>query len=227
MILITGVSGGIGKFLYQEFKKIGEDIYGTYFETNGNFGSQNNFFQLDVTDFKKAQSIVEGLTEKIKNLVLINCAGDNYDCYAHKSSQEEWHKVIEINLIGTYNMIRAVLPIMRVQNFGRIINFSSVVAELGIPGTSAYAASKAGLWGMSKSIAVENASKGITINNLNLGYFDIGMIKEISEDYKKIIKKRIPTGEFGNPQNIFYAVKFLIDSDYINGASIDINGGIF
>jgi NAD(P)-dependent dehydrogenase (short-subunit alcohol dehydrogenase family) len=116
---------------------------------------------------------------------------------------------------------------MREQGYGRIINFSSIVAETGIPGTSAYAASKAGLWGMARSIAVENASKGITINNLNLGYFDIGMINEVSEEYQQIVKKKIPTGKFGDPGNIFNAVKFLIESDYINGTSIDINGGIY
>ena len=123
-------------------------------------------------------------------------------------------------------MIRAVLPVMREQSYGRIINFASVVAETGIPGTSAYAASKSGLWGMTRSIAVENASKGITINNLNLGYFDIGMINEVSDEYQKIIKEKIPSGKFGDPKNIYNAVKFIMESEYLNGSSIDVNGGI-
>ena len=80
---------------------------------------------------------------------------------------------------------------------------------------------------MTRSIAVENASKGITVNNLNLGYFDIGMIAEVTEEYQKIVKSKIPTGNFGDPKNIFNAVKFIIESDYINGTSVDINGGIF
>ncbi|MCB0726149.1 MAG: SDR family oxidoreductase, partial [Ignavibacteriae bacterium] len=78
-----------------------------------------------------------------------------------------------------------------------------------------------------RSMAVENASKGITINNLNLGYFNIGMINEVSEEYQQIVKKKIPTGEFGDPENIFNAVNFIFQSDYINGTSVDINGGIF
>ena len=131
------------------------------------------------------------------------------------------------NLVGTYNMIRAALPVMREKLYGRIINFSSVVAETGIPGTSAYAASKSGLWGMTRSMAVENASKGITINNLNLGYFEIGMITEVSAEYQDLVRKKIPTGKFGDPGNIFNAIKFICDSEYINGTSLDINGGIF
>jgi acetoacetyl-CoA reductase/3-oxoacyl-[acyl-carrier protein] reductase len=116
---------------------------------------------------------------------------------------------------------------MREQGYGRIINFSSVVAQKGIPGTSAYAASKAALWGLTKSIAVENASKGITINNLNLGYFDIGMIKDVPDEMLSIIKKSIPQQKLGEPENILKAVEFLINADYMTGSSIDLNGGLF
>ena len=115
---------------------------------------------------------------------------------------------------------------MREQGYGRIINFSSIVAQKGIPGTSAYAASKAGLWGMTRSMAAENAGKGITINSLNLGYFEIGMITEVSDEYQEVVKKKIPTGKFGDPKNILNALNFLIESDYINGSSLDINGAI-
>ena len=116
---------------------------------------------------------------------------------------------------------------MREQKFGRIINFSSIVAQKGIPGTSAYASSKSALWGLSKSIAIENANKGITINNLNLGYFNIGMITDVPEKFLSIIKKEIPMGELGNPENILKAINFLMGSDYITGTSIDINAGLY
>jgi NAD(P)-dependent dehydrogenase (short-subunit alcohol dehydrogenase family) len=124
-------------------------------------------------------------------------------------------------------MIRAILPFMREQNYGRIINFSSVLAQKGVAGTSAYAASKAALWGMSKSIAAENAGKNITINCLNLGYFNLGMIEQVPEELQNELKKSIPTGDFGDPENIYKAVRFLIESNYVNGSSIDINGGLF
>lgn len=227
MILITGASRGIGKFLFDEFTNSGEDVLGTYFLENPELERNENYFQLDVTDYDAIEKFIEKIKSSIKNLILINCAGNNYNSFAHKSSPEEWRKVIDTNLTGTYNMIRAVLPLMREQNYGRIINFASIVAEVGIPGTSAYAASKAGLWGMTRSIAVENASKGITINNLNLGYFNIGMISEVSPEYQEIVKQKIPTKQFGDPKNILNAVKFIIASDYLTGTSLDINGGIF
>jgi acetoacetyl-CoA reductase/3-oxoacyl-[acyl-carrier protein] reductase len=124
-------------------------------------------------------------------------------------------------------MINALLPKMREQNFGRIINFASIVAQSGIPGTSAYAASKAGLWGMTKAIAVENATKGITINNLNLGYFDIGMIQDVPVEMQEVIKSKIPGKQFGNPDDIFKVVKYLSAAAYITGTSVDVNGGLF
>ncbi|MBL8007680.1 MAG: SDR family oxidoreductase [Ignavibacteria bacterium] len=227
MILITGASRGIGKFLFDKFTEDGEKVYGTYYSENPELEMNEKFIQLDVTDFSKTEELIGKLRSGISKFVLINCAGNNYNSFAHKSSADEWKKVILTNLTGTYHMIRSSLPVMREQNYGRIVNFASVVAETGIPGTSAYAASKSGLWGMTRSIAVENASKGITINNLNLGYFDIGMINEVSEEYQQIVKKKIPSGKFGDPVNIYKAVRFLIESDYLTGTSIDINGGIF
>lgn len=226
MILITGASRGIGKYLFDKFISEGETILGTYYKDSKELSEDERYFQIDVTDYLKVEELINKIVPQIDNLTLINCAGNNYNSFAHKSSPEEWKNVIVTNLIGTYNMIRAVLPVMREQSFGRIINFSSVVAETGIPGTSAYAASKSGLWGMTRSIAVENASKGITINNLNLGYFDIGMINEVSNDFQKIIKEKIPSGKFGDPFNIYNAVRFIMESDYLNGSSIDVNGGI-
>ena len=227
MILITGASRGIGKFLFDKFTEQGEIVYGTYFNEKSECSQNKKYFHLDVTDYGNAEEIINRLSPEINKFILINCAGNNYNCFTHKSSPLEWSKVIMTNLVGTYNMIRAALPVMREKLYGRIINFSSVVAETGIPGTSAYAASKSGLWGMTSSMAVENASKGITINNLNLGYFDIGMITEVSVDYQDLVRKKIPSGKFGDPENIYNAIKFIIESEYINGTSLDINGGLF
>ena len=129
--------------------------------------------------------------------------------------------------MGTFYIIHYCLRFMREQNYGRIINLSSVVAQMGIPGTSAYAASKSGLLGLTKSIAAESASKGITINTINLGYFNIGMINEVTQEMQEVIKKRIPINhQFGDPEIIFEAVNFIIKTSYLTGASLDINGGI-
>jgi len=227
LIVITGASRGIGKYLFEKFHKIGETVYGTYNSTYPNTNKKGFYTKVDISDYSSVTNWIDEIKSKITKLVLINCAGINYNSFAHKSDINKWSKVIEVNLIGTFNVIHAVLPLMREEKYGRIINFSSVVAQMGIPGTSAYAASKAGLSGLTKSIAVENAKRGITINNLNLGYFDIGMINEVSNEFQEIIKDKIPTGNFGNPINIFKAVNFIIETDYINGTSIDINAGLF
>ena len=227
MLIITGASRGIGKFLFEKFVELGENVYGTYNSTKPETDKIEFFTKIDISDYKAVSNWISTLKNKISKLTLINCAGNNYNSFDHKDDLDIWSQVININLIGTFNVIRAILPIMREEGYGRIINFASIVAQMGIPGTSAYAASKAGLWGMTKSIAVENATKGITINNLNLGYFDIGMIKEVPEKFQELIKEKIPTGNFGNPENIFNAVKFLRGTDYINGTSIDINAGLY
>lgn len=226
MILITGASKGIGKYLFEKFSMTEESVYGTYNNTKPDHSNINNFSKVDISNFHDVENWINSLKENFKNIVLINCAGSNYNSFAHKSDPEAWYDVVKVNLLGTYNVIRTVLPYMRAAKFGRIINFSSIVAQIGVPGASAYASSKSGLWGLSKCIAAENARMGITINNLNLGYFDLGMINEVPLEFQKTIKDRIPAGSFGAPSNIYNAVMFLIQSEYVNGTSIEINGGL-
>lgn len=227
MIIITGASRGIGKFLFERFYKEGEIVYGTYNSTFPDIEKEEYFTKVDISCISSVKKWIDKIKNKITRIILINCAGTNYSSFAHKSDIKKWVKVINVNLIGTFNVIHAFLPYMREENYGRIINFSSVVAQISVPGTSAYAASKAGLWGLTKSVAVENAKKGITINNLNLGYFNIGMINDVPKEFQKAIKERIPFENFGDPENIFKAVKFLIEVDYITGTSIDLNGGLY
>lgn len=227
MIIITGASKGIGKFLFGRFWEEGETVYGTYNLTFPDTEKEEYFTKVDISCISSVKKWIDKIKDNITRVILINCAGTNYSSFAHKSDIKKWIRVINVNLIGTFNVIHAFLPYMREENYGRIINFSSVVAQIGVPGTSAYAASKAGLWGLTKSIAVENAKKGITINNLNLGYFNIGMINDVSKEFQKAIKKRIPSVNFGDPENIFKAIKFLIEVDYINGTSIDMNSALY
>jgi NAD(P)-dependent dehydrogenase (short-subunit alcohol dehydrogenase family) len=116
---------------------------------------------------------------------------------------------------------------MREQKYGRIVNFSSVVTKIPTLGVSAYAASKAGLVGMTKTIAAENAAYGITANSINLGYVDLGMgINSVPEKYQELIKQRNPMRRFCHPEEIYNAISFLIKTEYINGANIDIDGGV-
>lgn len=226
MYIITGASRGIGKFLMEKFQSEGQKVIGTYNKTQPDHAGNDFMYKVNIANVDEVKSWIEEIKPQLSQIVLLNCAGINYNAFAHKVDHNKWREVIETNLIGNFNVISAVLPFMRDQNWGRIINFSSVVAQIGVPGTSAYAASKSGMWGLSKAIAAENAKKGITINSLNLGYFDIGMISEVPAEFQQIIKSKIPTGNFGNPDNIADAVKFFIKSDYMNGSAMDISAGL-
>jgi NAD(P)-dependent dehydrogenase (short-subunit alcohol dehydrogenase family) len=226
-ILITGASRGIGLFLMQKFLFDGHEVLGTYNKTAPSNENLKSYRKVNIANNDDVVNWIKDNVRSDDKVVLLNCAGTNYNSFAHKTDINKWKNVIDVNLIGTFNVVSNILPHMRDVGFGRIINFSSIVAQKGVPGTSAYAASKAALWGMTKSIAVENATKGITINNLNLGYFDIGMITDVPEEMLIAIKKTIPRKDLGDPIDIINAIKFLIDSDYITGTSLDINGGLY
>lgn len=227
MILITGASRGIGKYLLKKFIDKSEWVSGTYLFTEPEKEIKSFLKQVNLLDFAKVEQWIESSCNIDTNYILLNCAGINYNVMAHKADLSDWSRVVATNLICSFNAIAKILPIMRKNNYGRIINFGSVVAKMGIPGTSAYAASKSGLWGMTKAIAAENASKGITINTINLGYFDIGMISEVPADIQEKMKQKIPCGRFGNPEQIWNTVNYIIENDYLNGAEIDLNGGVW
>lgn len=227
MIIITGASKGIGRFLCEEYDKRGEEILGLFNSTFIESTSvKTRHSKLNITNYKDVLSWIDTNKLSLNNITLINCAGVNYNSFAHKADNKKWREVIEVNLIGTFNIISALLPMMREQLFGRIINFGSVVAELPSAGVSAYAASKSALYGMTKSIAVENALKGITINNINLGYSELGMISDVPEAFLEEIKKRIPSNKLCKSGDIFNTVEYLRHTEYINGTEININGGL-
>jgi NAD(P)-dependent dehydrogenase (short-subunit alcohol dehydrogenase family) len=225
MIIISGASRGIGKYLLETFKEQSIEVIGLYNNTKPENYSES-YIKVDVRNFEDIEKELTPLISDAKELILINCAGITYSAFAHKSDPERWKEVIETNLIGTYNLIRSVLPKMREINHGRIINFSSVVAVKGTPGVSAYAATKSAFWGLSKSIAIENANKNITINSINLGYSELGMIKEVPEQYMEQIKSEIPMKRLCSPDEILSTVNYLINTGYITGESLNVNGGL-
>lgn len=226
MIIITGINGGIGNYLFNKFSQAGEDVIGTYHLSKPDGEQYKNCKPLDITDNTQVESFAAGISSSSKNITLINCAGISYNSFAHKSNAEEWARVINVNLNGTFYLIRAILPLMREQRSGRIINLSSVVANTGVAGTSAYAASKAGINGMIKSIALENARTNITVNNINLGYFNLGMINTVPQELQEQIKEKIAFKEFGDPENIFSTIQYIRKTPYLTGTCIDLNGGL-
>ena len=228
MIVITGASRGVGRYLFNEFANNGFEVIGTFFSTLVSSDEHmHSYFKVDIRDYQNVETWVDSIKDRLKEVVLINCAGTSYNSYAHKSNIFLWKNVIDLNLIGTFNVIRNILPVMRSQNYGRIINFSSVVSKLPTPGVSAYAASKAGLNGLTKSLAIENASKGITVNSINLGYVNIGMgVEQVPPEYQEKIKMQIPVGRFCEPAEIYNTVRYLVDTEYVNGSIIDVNGAL-
>ncbi len=228
MIIIVGASKGIGRYLFSQLKQDGKKVIGTYNTTISGLDKDIRFYyKTDVSDTKAVEYLIAQIKEELKDIVLLNCAGVSYNSFAHKVDIQKWHQVIDVNLKGSFNMIRALLPVMREQGYGRIINFSSVVTSLPTPGVSAYAASKAGLLGLTKSLAAENASKGITVNAINLGYVNLGMgINEVPPAYREKIKIQIPADRFCEPEEVYNTVKYLIQTEYVNGAAINVNGAL-
>lgn len=226
MLIITGASRGIGKFLLEHFIAKGENVIGFYNNTIPII-HQRNYVKINIVNEAEIEDFILKNDERLNDIILINTAGVNYGGYANKINIEDWRKTIDINTTGSFLMIKQLLPIMRKQNYGRIINISSVVPQIGPFGTAAYAASKSALWGLTKVIANENAQKGITVNCLNLGYFNIGMIDSIPDQIINNIIETIPMKKLGNPTNIINAVNLLIEADYITGTGININGGLY
>ncbi len=226
MILLTGVSGGIGNYLHTCYQQRKEALLGTYHLNKPIEEGYRDTIQLDITDKSAIADFVKKYNSQLKNITLINCAGISYNSFAHTADLNSWSEVIHVNLTGTFFLIHAILPLMREQGFGRIINLSSIVGQMGVMGTSAYAASKAGLNGMIKSVALENAQKNITINNINLGYFNVGMIHTVSAELQDVIKQKIGTKDFGDPVNIFNTIEYIRNTPYLTGSCIDLNGGL-
>ncbi len=227
-ILITGASRGLGSYLLSRFCNDGQKVYGTYNSTIPDSTLSNFFCKVDICNSHSVKNWIMQSVNANDEIVLINCAAINYNAIGSKADITQWQHVIDVNLIGCFRTIQACLPYMHEKRWGRIINFSSVVAQKGIYGTSAYAASKAALWGLSRSLAIENAKLNITINTLNLGYMEIGMtINDVPEPLRQDMLNQIPEHTFGAPENVYQAILFLINSPYTTGATININGGLY
>jgi len=225
-ILIAGASGGIGKYLAESLS-IEHQVFGSYYnrKPENQIGAQMH--RVDIRSEENVSDWINSICTGDDDLALVYCVGVNYNCMMHKSERDKWMEVLVSNLAGVRHILRHLLPLMRQRRFGRIILLSSVVPQIGIPGTSAYSASKAALWGLGKAVAKENATYGITVNTINLGYFDIGMIKDVPTEVLNEIIRGIPMGALGDPRNILQAIRFLLSSDYITGSQLDLNGGLY
>jgi NAD(P)-dependent dehydrogenase (short-subunit alcohol dehydrogenase family) len=232
VILITGASGGIGRELASFFNDEKYHLVLHHFKNNIDFVENENItvIKADLTQTADIEYLVDEVLTKFGSVdVIINNSGISRNAVTWKTTDEDWDETILVNLTAPFKICRAFLPVMRKNNSGVIINISSVVGQIGVPGTAAYAASKAGLIGLTKTMAKEVAVNNIRVNAISLGYFEKGMISNVPEEIKNEIVEQIPMRKLGDVKNICQTVSWLIhdDSDYITGQVINLNGGLF
>lgn len=229
VIVIVGASGGLGNMLYNAFLRDGFDVVGHYNKNNNVIDHDERWYNADLTKENEVQEMFSAINDKYNKIdVLINAAGVSLSSISWKTSVDDWKKTLDVNLTAPFLCIKEVLPLMRANNFGRIINLSSVVAQKGVAGTSSYAASKSGLFGMSRAISQEVGNKNITINNIALGYFNYGMINDVPKDMVDELINEIPKKRLGNSDDLITTIEFLIkdSAGYLTGQTINLNGGL-
>ena len=239
IVLVTGASRGIGAAIATAFASRGAAVFANYpaadaeqhraaieeWRKRAGFDEQRVIaLEADISDSKQAARMFE----RIGPLdILVNNAGINQDRTVAKMTDEQWHRVIEVNLDGTFFCCRGAIPLLR--DGGRIVNISSLVAHTGSFGVANYAASKAGVLALTKTLARELASRGITVNAVCPGYIDTSMTRAMPEDVLKRLLEQIPLGRKGTAEDVAGCVVFLASdaAAYITGQNLDVNGGFY
>lgn len=232
--LVTGGTRGIGEAVSLALKEAGYAVAANY---AGNAEAANSFkeangipvFKFDVGDFDACQAAVSEVEKEVGPIdVLVNNAGITRDAPLHKMEAGQWSDVIRTNLDSCYNLSHAVIDGMRARGFGRVINISSINGQKGQFGQTNYAAAKAGMIGFTKAMALETASKGITVNAVAPGYIGTEMVRAVPEDViNKHILPHIPVGRLGEPEEVARCVVFLASDEagFITGSTLTANGG--
>jgi acetoacetyl-CoA reductase/3-oxoacyl-[acyl-carrier protein] reductase len=237
--LVTGASRGIGKAIALELARQGAKVALNYQSNDAKaqevakeiagFGGSCILLKANLADPKEARALVQRATDQLGRLdILVNNAGITRDKTLRKMTDEDWLAVIQTNLNAVFFCTSAAIPVMIGQNFGRIVNISSMNGQTGSFGQANYAASKGGIIAFTKTAALELARSNITVNVIAPGYTQTDMFEKIPEEVQTKIKTRIPMARFAKPEEIAQAVTFLVaDGDYITGQQININGGAY
>ena len=228
-ILIIGSSGGLGSSIIDYFDESKYNLalhyYSTPIET-----TIFKTYQADITVESEVETLIQKVISDFGSIdIVLNNAGVTISEMSWKTNLSNWDKTIAINLTGPFLVTKHVLPYMRKNNFGRIVFMSSIVAQTGFIGASAYAASKAGLFGLIKTISKEVANKGVTINAVALGYFNAGMIEDVPVEMQEQLKKAIPVAELGQPEELAELLNYIISekATYLTGQTLNLNGGLY
>jgi 3-oxoacyl-[acyl-carrier protein] reductase len=237
--LVTGAAQGIGKVVALLLARNGADIVvsdinlGKAEETVNeikSIGRKALSFKGDVANWSDVERMVETILEKFAKIdILVNNAGITRDKLILRMTEEDWDAVLDVNLKGTFHCTKAVVRHMAKQRSGKIVNIASVVGEMGNAGQANYSASKAGVIGLTKTVAREFAQRGININAIAPGYIQTPMTDALPEKAKEELKKLIPMERLGKPEDVAEAVLFLVseESNYITGQVLNVNGGIY
>jgi len=234
-ILITGASGGIGNELVKKYINLGGNVMGSGTNTEKLDLLKKKFplikvKKFDMVDHSRIEEFIDNVALELGGLdILINNAGTNVDNLSLRMKDEEWKKVIDINLTSTFLLSKHAIKKMLKNKFGRVVNITSVVGHTGNLGQSNYAASKAGIIGMSKSLAIEYAKKNITVNCVSPGFIVSNMTMNIAEKVKMYLTSRIPMGKLGSGEDVSNCAAFLSSeqASYITGETIHVNGGMY
>lgn len=237
--IVSGGTGGIGSEICKRlstefqviacyFKKGHHEDARAWQQKQKEAGFNIDILYADISNYADCEKLVSLVLERYGVIdVLINNAGITSDSTLKKMSLDQWQQVVDANLTSVFNMTRNVLPVMLDKGYGRIINIASINGRKGQFGQCNYAATKAGLYGFTKSLAQEVANKGITVNTISPGYIETPMLSKMKEEILTSIISNIPVGRLGKPEEVASAVAFFAakESGFITGANLDINGG--
>lgn len=237
--IVTGASRGIGRAIAKKLASLGANIVLNYRSNDEealkvkeeliSYGVDVFLYKCDISDFNAVEEMIKASKEKFGKVdIMINNAGITKDTLLLRMKEEDFDKVIEVNLKGVFNCLKAITPVMIRQKCGKIVNLSSVVGLVGNAGQVNYAASKAGVIGMTKSLAKEVGSRGITVNAVAPGFIDTDMTEVLGEKFKEEAKKSIPLKRLGKPEDVAGAVAYLVgnEASYITGQVLNVDGGM-
>ena len=234
-IFITGASGGIGSAICKKFLDKNFILVLTSSSDNNisklkeQYGDEHFYYKIDLSNSKNVQNCLDEISKNHKDIsIIVNNAGKTQDNLIFRMKNDQWNEVLQTNLNSNYQIIKSLLPNMLSNKYGKIIGISSIVGSTGNPGQANYVASKSGLVGLYKSIALEVAKRNINVNIISPGFITTSMTDNLNEQQKKQYLSRIPMMRFGNPIDVANLVFFLSseDSSYITGQNFHINGGM-